>query len=89
MMKTIRAVAVVKGASSGVLDDDVADDMGVVLELVAGVLEPVVDLLPLHDLEGIAPVLPEQVGDDRVVEDVGIVLLVGDANDGLLDLPLV
>src|SRR5215216_3203986 len=89
MMKTTSAVPVVRGAPSGVLDDDVADDVGVVLELVAGVLEPVVDLLPLHDLEGIAPIAPEQVGDDGVVEDVGLVLEVGDAHDGLVDLQLV
>src|SRR6185295_6346625 len=37
MMKTTWAVAAVKGAPSGVLDHDVADDMGVVLALIAGV----------------------------------------------------
>ena len=36
---------------SGVLDQDVADDVGEVLAAVAGLLEPVVDLLPLQDLD--------------------------------------
>src|SRR6185295_3720028 len=88
MMKTTSPVAAVRGASSGVLDEDIADDVGVVLALVAGVLQPLVDLLPLQDLQGIAPVRLEQLGDDRVVELVGAVLQVGDAHDGLVDLPL-
>src|SRR4029077_18821011 len=86
MMKAMRVVVAV---ISGVLDDDVADDVRVVPALVAGVLEPVVDLLPLHDLEGIAAVRPEEVGDDLVVEVVGLVLQVGDADDRLLELALI
>src|SRR3954454_19313602 len=63
MMKTTRAVAAVIAGivGSGVLDDDVAHDVRVVLALVAGVLEPVVDLLPLHDLERVAAVGAEEV----------------------------
>src|SRR6185295_10418527 len=89
MTRTTMAVAAVKGAPSGVLDEDVADDVGVVLALVAGVLQPVVDLLPLQDLQGIAAVGLEQVGDDRVVEEVRAVLQIGNPNDGLVDLRLV
>src|SRR5436305_339618 len=85
MMKATSAVAAV---ISSVLDDDVAHDVRVVLALVAGVLEPVVDLLPLHDLEGIAAVGAEEVGDDLVVEHVGPVLQLRDADDRLLELPL-
>src|SRR3954466_11662281 len=85
MMKTTSARA---GVISGVLDDDVAHDVRVVPALVAGVLEPVVDLLPLQDLQGVAAVGAEEVGDDLVVEHVGPVLQVRDTDDRLLELPL-
>src|ERR1700733_2716319 len=54
-----RVETAVAAVISGVLYDDVADDVRIVLALVAGVLEPVVDLFPLHDLQRIAPVRPE------------------------------
>src|SRR6185369_1758676 len=50
---------------SGILDQDVADDVRVVPAVVAGVLQSLVHLFPLQDLERRAAVLPEEVGDDR------------------------
>src|SRR5207249_8416388 len=71
---------------SGVLDDDVAEGVGEVLALVAGVLQPLVDLLPLHDLERLLA-LPavEQVRDHVEVQRVALVLELGDADDRLAD----
>src|SRR5262245_35090073 len=73
----------------GVLHHDVADDVRVVLALVAGLLQPLVDLLPLEDLEGVPAVAAEEVGDDGAVELVGLVLEVGDAHRPLADARLV
>src|SRR5262245_37193472 len=67
MMKTSKPVPGGMISASGVLHHDVADHVRVVLALVARVLQALVDLLPLQDLDGIAAVRPEQVGDDLVV----------------------
>src|SRR6185295_20312824 len=83
MMKTMKAVSfVIVGsplalwlrAGSGVLDHDVAEDVGVVLAAIAGLFEAVVDLLPLQDLDGVAAIGLEEVGDHRAVEGVSLVL---------------
>ena len=51
------------GVGSGVLDQDVAHRVGEILALVAGVFEPLVDLFPFEDLQGVLAVPLEQVGD--------------------------
>src|SRR6266851_2388590 len=87
MMTTTAVKDVDKGGgASGVLDDDV----GELLALVASVLQSLVDLFPLHDLDrSLAVPAPEQVGDHAEVDAVGVVLELGDADDGLVDLLLV
>src|SRR3954452_2316538 len=47
-MRTRRAIRARPGSISGVLDDHVPHDVRVVLALVAGVLQALVDLLPLQ-----------------------------------------
>src|SRR4051812_28948280 len=88
-MRTMRAMRMGPDVRSGVLDDHVPHDVRVVLALVAGVLQAFVDLLPLQDLQRIAAGGLEEVGDHRVVKDVGAVLEVGDAHDAFVDLALV
>src|SRR5574341_1041268 len=75
--------------ASGALHDDGAQDVGEVLALVAGVFQNLVDLLPLEDLEGTPPVRLEEIADDRLVQGIGLILQLGDADGGLMDLPLV
>src|SRR5688500_18783135 len=82
----MRIRASMSGIRSGVLHDDVAEDVGVVLALVAGVLESLVHLLPFHDVDGVAPVLLEEIRDDGVVEAVRLVLQLREAHDAFVDL---
>src|SRR6185295_11231462 len=86
MMKMRTAKSLIAG--SGVLDDDVPDGVGVVAALVAGVLEAVVDFLPLQDLDRVLPRL-EQVGVHGAVQRVGLVLELRDPHDGGVDLLVV
>src|SRR6266851_5724742 len=91
MMTTTAVKDVDKGGgASGVLDDDGAEDVGELLAFVASVLQSLVDLFPLHDLDrSLAVPAPEQVGDHAEVDGIGVVLELGDADDGLVDLLLV
>src|SRR3990172_2983125 len=52
----------------GVLQHHVAEHMGELLALVAGVFQIVVDLLPLHGLERMKAVAAEEIGDHGQVQ---------------------
>src|SRR5678815_3233851 len=68
MTTTVKDVDKV-GRASGVLDDDVAEDVGELLALVAGVLQPLVDLFPLQDLDRrLAASAAEEIGDHPEVD---------------------
>src|SRR5688572_26569162 len=60
-MMTTTVVSMFKGGRSGVLDDDVAEDVRVVLARVASVFEALVDLAPLQDVDGVLGVVFEEV----------------------------
>src|SRR6185369_3745988 len=91
MMMTTKVKDVDKiGPASGVLDDDVAEDVGEFLAFVAGVLQSLVDLLPLQDLDRrLAAAFLEEVRDHAEVDGVRLVLEHRDAHDRVLDLLLV
>src|SRR4029078_7197714 len=89
MMTTRKTKSELKVPGSGVLDQHVGDGVGVVAGGGGGLFPGLVDLLPLHDVHRRAPGRLEEVGDDRVVEGVALVLQLGDAHDALLDLLLV
>src|SRR5512139_1059468 len=86
MMRTISGASIGIAARSSVLYRDVAHDVGEVLAAVAGLLEPLVDLLPLQDLDRLGVALLVEAGDDHEVERVALVLELGDPDHRLLDL---
>src|SRR6185503_11421053 len=89
MTTTVKDVDKV-GRASGVLDDDVAEDVGELLAFVAGVLQPLVDLFPLQDLDRRLPAsFLEEVRDHPEVDGVRLVLEGRDAHDRILDLLLI
>src|SRR5260370_9201157 len=91
MMKTRSQVSGSTGraSGSGALNDDVAEDVRVVLAGVAGLLQPVVDLLPFQDLDRVPSARPKEAGDHGPVEGVPLVFKLRDAHDGRMHLSFV